>query len=94
MENEELECENSCNIQGFKQMPNMETRPYFEHNTLEYKAATPEATAKCIEFRKMCLDMQEWITKNTNNSRSRSVALTELETLNMWTNKAIIFSNY
>ena len=66
----------------------------WEDNTLEYKASSPEATKKCIEFRKMCLDMQEWITKNTSNSRARSVALTELETLNMWTNKAIIFSNY
>lgn len=64
-----------------------------EVNTLEYKQTTWEQTAKCIEFRKMCLDMQSWIKQNTTPTRSQSIALTELETLNMWTNKAIIFSN-
>jgi len=63
-------------------------------NTLEYKESTAEQTAKCIEFRKMCLDMQSWLKENTDYSRPQSVALTELETLNMWANKAIIFSNY
>ncbi len=65
-----------------------------ELNTLEYKESTAEQTAKCIEFRKMCLAMQAWIKENTHKSRTQSVALTELETLNMWANKAIIFSNY
>ena len=64
-----------------------------EVNTLEYKAATWEQTAKCIEFRDICLSMQSWIKENTDPSRSQSIALTELETLNMWANKAIIFSN-
>ena len=64
-----------------------------EVNTLEYKDATWEQTAKCIEFRNMCLEMQSRIKRNTDPSRSQSIALTELETLNMWTNKAIIFSN-
>lgn len=63
-----------------------------EINTLDYKAATPKQTEKCIEFRKICLDMQTWIKENTDRSRAQSVALTELETLNMWANKAIIFS--
>lgn len=63
-----------------------------EVNTLEYKESTPEKTQKCIEFRKLCLEMQTWIKENTNRSRAQSVALTELETLNMWANKAIIFS--
>ena len=62
-------------------------------NTLAYKESTPEQTDKCIEFRKMCLDMQDWIKENTDVSKAQSVALTELETLNMWANKAIIFSN-
>lgn len=62
-------------------------------NTLEYKESTPEHTKLCIEFRDMCLKMQSWIKDNTDSSRVQSVALTELETLNMWTNKAIIFSN-
>lgn len=62
-------------------------------NTLEYKPATGEQTAKCIEFRRLCLEMQSWIKENTDPSRSQSVALTELETMNMWVNKAIIFSN-
>lgn len=64
-----------------------------EINTLAYKPATPEQTQKCIEFREQCLAMQEWIKNNTDRSRSQSIALTELESLNMWTNKAIIFSN-
>jgi hypothetical protein len=62
-------------------------------NTLEFKQSTPEQTAKCIEFRDMCLEMQQWIKDNSDPSRAQSVALTELETLNMWANKAIIFSN-
>lgn len=64
-----------------------------EINTLEYKAANTEQTEKCIQFRDMCLDMQKWIKENSSPSRPQSVALTELETLNMWVNKAIIFSN-
>ena len=64
----------------------------WEENTLEYKAANSSQTEKCIEFRKMCLEMQTWIKENTDKSRAQSIALTELETLNMWTNKAIIFS--
>ena len=67
--------------------------PYSEINTLAYKPATPEQTQKCVEFREQCLAMQEWIKLNTNQSRSQSIALTELESLSMWTNKAIIFSN-
>ena len=62
-------------------------------NTLAYKPATPEQTELCIQFREQCLAIQEWIKNNTSPSRSQSVALTELESLNMWTNKAIIFSN-
>lgn len=62
-------------------------------NTLAYKQATPEQTQKCIEFREQCLAMQEWIQSNTNPWRPQSIALTELESLNMWTNKAIIFSD-
>lgn len=64
-----------------------------EINTLEFKKSTPEQVEKCIEFREQCLKMQTWIKENTDRSRAQSVALTELETLNMWTNKAIIFSN-
>ena len=62
-------------------------------NTLKYKESTPEATAKCIEFRDLCLQLQSWLYNNTDVSRAQSIALTELETLNMWANKAIIFSN-
>jgi len=64
-----------------------------EINTLEYKPATQEQTKQCIEFRVMCLQMQTWIKENTKPSRTQSIALTELETLNMWTNKAIIFND-
>lgn len=75
-------------------MPTEESTSKEEVNTLEYKPANLEQTWKCIEFRNMCLNMQSWIKQNTDPSRSQSIALTELETLNMWTNKAIIFSNY
>lgn len=74
-------------------MPTEESTFKEEVNTLEYKPATLEQTWKCIEFRELCLSMQSWIKANTDPSRSQSIALTELETLNMWANKAIIFSN-
>jgi hypothetical protein len=63
-----------------------------EVNTLIFKKASPAQAERCIEFRAMCLEMQSWIKNNTDRSRSQSVALTELETLNMWVNKAITFS--
>lgn len=62
-------------------------------NTLEYKESTTEQIEKCIKFRHMCLQMQQWIKDNTDIWRPQSISLTELETLNMWVNKAIIFSN-
>lgn len=62
-------------------------------NTLIYKNATEIQTKKCIEFREMCLNMQKWITDNTKKWRPQSISLTELETMNMWVNKAIIFSD-
>ncbi len=56
----------------------------------EYQAPTPEMVEKITEVRESCKDLYN-ILLTLPNSRLRSLALTKLEEVSMWANKAIVF---
>lgn len=57
----------------------------------DYQKPTDEQTARIIVFRQGCKDLRDLMLANIPVSRERSVALTHLETVSMWGNKAIVF---
>lgn len=58
----------------------------------EYQAPSPEATNKIITVRIACAKLYECITWNIADSRERAIAITKLEEVSMWANKAIVFA--
>jgi hypothetical protein len=65
-----------------------ENRP----SVFEYIAPT-EASVKIInEFRAKCAELDGFIAMNLPVSRERSLAVTKLEEVSMWGNKAIVFN--
>lgn len=58
----------------------------------EYVAPTAASTEGIKEVRQACRDLSALIQRVTKSSRERSLALTKLEEVSMWANKAIVFS--
>lgn len=61
-------------------------------NPFEYQKPT-ERSVKYIEaFRELAKNVQTKILDTVSESRERSLALTKLEEMSMWLNKAIVFT--
>ena len=58
-----------------------------------YHKPTEDSVKKMAEIREAFSDLHSLIESLAPASRERSVALTELETAHMWTNKAIVVND-
>lgn len=58
----------------------------------EYQQPNPAQIRQIEEVRAKCKELYELLSALENN-RHRSVAITKLEEVSMWANKAIVFSN-
>lgn len=58
----------------------------------EYQAPTPEQVQQIQVVREAAKNLYEVLTENVPSSRERSVAITKLEEVSMWANKAIVFA--
>lgn len=56
----------------------------------EYQRPTPEQVEKINELREGCKTLYELID-TLPNSRCKTLAITKLEEVSMWVNKAIVF---
>lgn len=63
-----------------------------QKNHFEYQKPTDKSTETIKSFRQECKELSEFIIQNIPNCRERSVALTKLEEVSMWGNKAIVFN--
>lgn len=61
-------------------------------NPFEYVAPTPESVEKIKKLREYCHGLNEMLLELVPNCRERSVAITRLEELSMWANKAVVFT--
>ena len=67
-----------------------EVAPKEPKHPFEYQAPTPEMVEQITLVRERCKQLYELLTL-LPNSRERSVAITKLEEVSMWANKAIVF---
>lgn len=58
-------------------------------NRFKFHPATPETGPKHDLVREKCLELAEFLIKNTPESREQSLALTSLQETMMWANAAI-----
>ena len=63
----------------------MDTSPFV------YIAPDEISVALIKVFREKCLDLNTFILESIPPSRERSLALTKLEEVSMWGNKAVVF---
>lgn len=60
------------------------------NHPFEYHAPTPEQTDLIKSVRRECKLLYDTIIANVPESRERSLAITKLEEVSMWVNKAIV----
>ena len=61
-------------------------------NPFEYQKPTDEMVTKITELREVCKAVHEKLL-TLPESRNRSMAVTKLEEVSMWANKAIVFKD-
>ena len=64
----------------------------YMENPFEYQAPTEESVEKIKVFRSECEKMKVLIDLTIPDSREKSLAITKLEEVSMWGNKAIVFN--
>lgn len=66
--------------------------PTNELNPFEYQQPNAEQVILIIELRDDCKALYDKLNKDLPESRYRSLAITKLEEVSMWINKAIAFT--
>jgi len=61
-------------------------------DAFDYQAPNDEQTQRIIALRQGFKDLRDQLKNLIPDSRERSVAITHLETANMWANKAVVFN--
>lgn len=60
-------------------------------DAFDYQAPTPKSIENITAIRLTCKDLRDKIIQLIPESRERSLAITKLEEVSMWANKAIVF---
>lgn len=60
----------------------------------QYQKPTPEQVERIERIRGECRDLYETLMTQIRPSRERSLAITKLEEVSMWANKAIVFERW
>ena len=63
-----------------------------EKNPFEYQQPTPEQVEQIEAIRSILKNTHATILETLPPSRERSLALTKLEEVSMWANKAVVFN--
>jgi len=63
-----------------------------ELNPFDYQAPTEISVEKIKRFREACKNLHDLIQSGIPISREKSLAVTKLEEVSMWGNKAIVFN--
>lgn len=61
-------------------------------NPFEYQVPTPTMVEQIQAVREECKRLHDVILEHVPSSRERSLAITKLEEVSMWANKAIVFA--
>ena len=64
----------------------------FDNNPFVYHAPTPAQTHDLIVLREACKTLYDFIVAKVPASRERALAITNLEQVSMWANKAVVFN--
>ncbi len=60
-------------------------------DAFDYQAPTDEQTERIKAIRQSCKDLRDQLTNLIPDCRELSLAITNLEQVSMWANKAIVF---
>lgn len=58
-----------------------------------YHAPTPDQLERIQRVRRACMDLAHILMTDVKDSRERSLAITNLEQVSMWANRAIVFES-
>ncbi len=63
-----------------------------DKNLFEYQAPTDKQLEILKSLRALCKDLYDTMLEDLPESRYRSLAITKLEEVSMWQNKAVVFT--
>jgi hypothetical protein len=63
-----------------------------QKDAFEYQTPSEQQIAKITMVREKCKELRDLLVGNVPDSRERSLAITKLEEVSMWSNKAIVFN--